>query len=137
MGGRRARTRHGCSARRAGKRLALFALPMRARPALPILLAALGACAPLRSPTPPAAPSARLVPSPPPEQPNDLSDLDQTRIDAWEERLRTDPQLRQITTESLARGQRYLPGLRRILAENGLPPSLALLPAIESSFYPT
>jgi membrane-bound lytic murein transglycosylase D len=77
------------------------------------------------------------VPSPPPERPNDLSALDHIRIDAWEDRLRTDPQLRQDTRESLARGQRYLPGLRRILAENGVPPSLALLPAIESGFYPT
>src|SRR5205823_3533825 len=39
--------------------------------------------------------------------------------------------------ESLARGSRYLPGLRRILEANGVPPSLALLPVIESGFYPT
>ena len=51
--------------------------------------------------------------------------------------VRADPRLRQHTAESLARGQRYLPGLRKILEENGVPPSLALLPAIESSFYPT
>src|SRR5205809_1632436 len=117
--------------------------PMRARPALPMFLAVLAACAPLRHATPltpPAAPSAPLVPSPPPARPDDLGVLgvlDHASVDAWEERLRADPRLRQHTAESLARGQRYLPGLRKILEENGVPPSLALLPAIESSFYPT
>ena len=102
-----------------------------------MFLAALAACAPLRHATPPAAPSAPLVPSPPPALRDDLGVLDHTSVDAWEERLRADPRLRQHTAESLARGQRYLPGLRKILEENGVPPSLALLPAIESSFYAT
>ena len=108
-----------------------------------MFLAVLAACAPLRHATPltpPAAPSAPLVPSPPPARPDDLGVLgvlDHASVDAWEERLRADPRLRQHTAESLARGQRYLPGLRKILEENGVPPSLALLPAIESSFYAT
>lgn len=37
---------------------------------------------------------------------------------------------------SLERGQPYLPRLREIMAEQGLPTSLALLPAIESGFRP-
>ena len=40
------------------------------------------------------------------------------------------------TRETMARGARYLPELRRLVTDAGLPPSLALLPAIESSFYP-
>src|SRR5204862_313630 len=66
-----------------------------------------------------------------------LETPDHERIDAWENRLRTHPRLRRETAESLARGSRYLPGLRRILEANGVPPSLALLPVIESGFYPT
>src|SRR2546426_116934 len=48
---------------------------MRARPALPMFLAVLAACAPLRHVTPPVAPSAPLVPSPPPARPDDLGVL--------------------------------------------------------------
>src|SRR2546427_462331 len=101
---------------------------MRARPALPMFLAVLAACAPLRHVTPPAAPSAPLVPSPPPARPDDLGVLDHASVDAWEERLRADPRLRQQTAESLARVQRYLPGLRKILEENGVPPARAASP---------
>jgi len=103
-----------------------------------MLMAVLGACAPLRpAPSPVAPPSAPLLPSVPPAPRGDLGTLDHERIDAWEQRLRTHPRLRQETADSLARGSRYLPGLRRILEANGVPPSLALLPVIESSFYPT
>ena len=102
-----------------------------------MLLALLGACAPLRRVTPPTAPSIALLPPPPAAPRYDLGALDHPRIDAWEQRLREHPGLRQVTADSLARGSRYLPGLRRILAENGVPPSLALLPVIESGFYPT
>jgi len=108
-----------------------------------MLLAVLGACAPLRpAPSPvarsaPLLPSMPLLPSEPPAPHGDLGTPDQVCIDVWEQRLRTHPRFRQETADSLARGSRYLPGLRRILAENGVPPSLALLPVIESGFYPT
>src|SRR5439155_11183217 len=55
----------------------------------------------------------------------------------WEHRLRAQPSLRQATEESLARGAAYLPRLCAILAEHGLPPDLALLPVVESGFWPT
>jgi len=102
-----------------------------------MLLALLAACAPLRRAPSPAAPSAPLLPSVPSAPLGSLETPDHERIDAWENRLRTHPQLRRDTAESLARGSRYLPGLRRILEANGVPPSLALLPVIESGFYPT
>jgi membrane-bound lytic murein transglycosylase D len=57
-------------------------------------------------------------------------------IDAWEERLRSQPMLREWTEQSVARGAVYLPRFREILAENGVPPDLALLPVIESGFEP-
>ena len=110
---------------------------MRARPTPLILLAVLAACAPLRRAPSPAAPSAPLLPSAPSAPLGSLETPDHERIDAWENRLRTHPRLRRETAESLARGSRYLPGLRRILEANGVPPSLALLPVIESGFYPT
>jgi len=104
-----------------------------------MLLAVLAAaaCAPLRRAPSPAAPSAPLLPSVPAAPLGSLETPDHERIDAWENRLRTHPRLRRETAESLARGSRYLPGLRRILEANGVPPSLALLPVIESGFYPT
>src|SRR5207245_2789899 len=109
---------------------------MRARPIPLMLLALLAACAPLRRAPSPAAPSAPLLPSVPSAPLGSLETPDHERIDAWENRLRTHPQLRRDTAESLARGSRYLPGLRRILEANGVPSSLALLPVIESGFYP-
>jgi Transglycosylase SLT domain len=137
MGAPRGEKHRRFSVRRGGKPLALLDPPMRVRPALLMLLALLAACAPLRRATPPAAPSIALLPPPPPAPRYDLGALDHPRIDAWEQRLREHPGLRQVTADSLARGSRYLPGLRRILAENGVPASLALLPVIESGFYPT
>ena len=110
---------------------------MRARPAPLLLLAVLAACAPLRRAPSPAAPSAPLLPSVPSAPVGGLGAPDHACIDAWEQRLRAHPRLRRETAESLARGSRYLPGLRRILEANGVPPSLALLPVIESGFYPT
>ena len=102
-----------------------------------MLLATLGACAPLRRPPSPGATGVALLPKPPSAPHGALGAIDQPRVDAWELRLREHPGLRQDMAESLARGSRYLPRLRRILEENGLPPSLALLPVIESGFYPT
>jgi membrane-bound lytic murein transglycosylase D len=105
-----------------------------------MLLGALGACAPLRHEGPPSvalAPRAPLLPSAPPAAKRGLGSLQHPRIDVWEERLHEDTEFRRHTEDSLARGTRYLPGLRRIFEENGLPPSLALLPVIESGFWPT
>jgi len=36
----------------------------------------------------------------------------------------------------MARGARYLPQLRQLVVDAGLPPGLALLPAVESGFWP-
>jgi len=58
------------------------------------------------------------------------------RIDVWERRLRVRPELRRETEESLARGASYMSDLCAILAEYGLPSSLALLPVVESGFWP-
>ena len=101
-----------------------------------MLLAVLAACAPLQHAPSPVASSAPLLPSVPPAPPGELGTLDDAPIDAWEQRLRMHPGLRQETADSLARGARYLPGLRRILAAHGVPTSFALLPVIESNFYP-
>jgi membrane-bound lytic murein transglycosylase D len=43
--------------------------------------------------------------------------------------------MRTGTRQSLARAKHYLPRVRRILVKHGLPPSLALLPVVESAFY--
>jgi membrane-bound lytic murein transglycosylase D len=52
----------------------------------------------------------------------------------WEQRLRR-REMRRETRLGLARGARHLPRMRGMLAEAGLPTSLALLPLVESSFY--
>ncbi len=44
---------------------------------------------------------------------------------------------REATEDSLGRGATYLPRLCAILGEHGLPPDLALLPVVESGFWPT
>jgi len=85
----------------------------------------LGGCALLREPpTPPAPPAVAASPA--------LGCGDEARISQWARRLHEDPWLR----ETLARGERYLPRLQPILAGEGLPTSLAFLPAIESGFDP-
>jgi membrane-bound lytic murein transglycosylase D len=80
--------------------------------------------------SPPPA-EADAVPAP---APVGLGCLDHPLIDAWEQRLRSEPLLRGWTEESVARGAPYLPRIREILAENGVPEDLALLPVIESGF---
>ena len=59
------------------------------------------------------------------------------RVDAWERKLRSRPELREATAQTLTRAEVYLPRLRRIFEKGGLPPSLALLPVIESDFHRT
>ena len=68
--------------------------------------------------------------------PDQLGCIAHPRIDVWERRLRTRRALRASVGDDLARGARYLPRLRPIVAEAGLPAGLALLPAVESGFDP-
>ena len=129
--------------RRAGPRRAVFLLfgRMRSRLALATLAALVPGCASMRGVTPgPATPAksagvATIRPPAPP--PTELHGLANRRIDVWEHRLRALPSLRRATEESLARGASYLPRLCAILGEHGLPPDLALLPVVESAFWPT
>ncbi len=60
--------------------------------------------------------------------------VDHPLIDAWEYRLRTERPFRVATVDSLMRGNQYLGRFREILRDAGLPPGLALLPVVESSF---
>ena len=60
--------------------------------------------------------------------------VDHPLIDVWEGRLRTHRSLRLTTIDSLIRGNQYMGRFREMLRDAGLPPSLALLPVVESSF---
>jgi len=82
--------------------------------------------------TPP--PATGPAPAPALQAPGDLGCLQHPSIDSWEARLRSQRALRVTTDASLERGAAFLPQLRELLAEDGLPPSLALLPVVESSF---
>src|SRR5207245_2840188 len=80
----------------------------------------LGGCALLHEPAPlPPVPVAAAPPA-------GLGCADQARVARWERRLHHDRWFR----KTLARGERYLPLLRSILVRQGLPASLALLPAV-------
>ncbi len=131
--------RHGSGARPPPRR-AVFLLfgRMRSRVAIAIL-AALGAgCASMRGVTLDRPKAAAVTPiSPPAAAPPELHTITNPRIDVWERRLRTQPTLREATEDSLGRGATYLPRLCAILGEHGLPPDLALLPVVESGFWPT
>jgi hypothetical protein len=112
---------------------------MRLRP-LALLLVMLGACAPMRHASLPD-PAALPAEAPPPAQveapragaPNCIA---HPAIDEWEQRFRTSRRSWVPVVHGERRGARYLPQVRRILVEEGLPTSLALLPAIESGFNP-
>jgi membrane-bound lytic murein transglycosylase D len=109
------------------------------RPACTILLAfALPGCALMRgtepTPEPPVSVPGTVPPvvtAPAPSR--QLACITHPRIDLWERRLRTERSHGSIQ-RSLERGRPYLPELQRILAESNLPPSLALLPVVESGF---
>jgi membrane-bound lytic murein transglycosylase D len=77
--------------------------------------------------------SAPARPTAPPAR-DSLACIEHPRIDAWEERLRSDPHLRRTTEQDLARGRALLPRLERIVGEAGLPRGLALIPLVESGF---
>lgn len=106
-----------------------------------LVLVALPACGWVRharvEPPPPSLPAgperAAAAATPAPDA---LGCLDHPRIDHWEHRLRTHRKLRAATERGLERGERYLPTLRAIMTASGLPPSLALLPVVESGFRP-
>jgi membrane-bound lytic murein transglycosylase D len=70
-------------------------------------------------------------------RPRHLACIQHARIDQWEHRLRSHQSLRAGTRNTLRRARPYLPRVRRIFIKAGLPPSLALLPVIESEFYRT
>ncbi len=86
-----------------------------------------------RAGMPPAPPPAVTLPS---AAPRHLGCLTHPSIDAWEQRLRSERRLWAAFVHGVARGKPYLTRLRQIVAEAGLPPSLALLPALESGFRP-
>jgi membrane-bound lytic murein transglycosylase D len=107
--------------------------------ALLLALAVLAACSPprggaLQAPAPSLAPEPAASETPV-AQPQ-LPCLTDPMIDAWEYRLREQQRFRAHTDRIVARATPYLPRIREILAEAELPASLALLPAIESSFAP-
>jgi hypothetical protein len=111
---------------------------MRGRMATAALAVLVGGCASMRGVPLDEPRIAPVTPrKPPAPAPPELHALANPRIDAWERRIRAQPALRDATRESLARGAAYLPGLCAILGEHGLPPDLALLPVVESEFWPT
>jgi len=107
----------------------LLAARMRGLWSVVAVAAIVAGCGGFRAPAPepPPAPVAAVE-----DTPTRLPCPRDERIEDWARRLRRDPWLR----ESLARGEQYLPRLRAIMVQHGLPPSLALLPAVESGFDP-
>ena len=103
-------------------------------------------CGPMRSghtpvatPIPRAKKPALATPRVKPgelERSRELACVDHPWIDTWEQRMRSQRPYSWTARRALERGQPYLPRLRVIMAEQGLPESLALLPAIESGFRP-
>ena len=112
---------------------------MRLRRRFPgLLLVLLAACGPVvrvdvRVPAPAPVPAAAPALRPSPVS-MDLACFAHPQIDVWERRLRSERPLWVTTQHALARGAAYLPRLRDVFAEDGLPSSLALLPVIESGF---
>jgi hypothetical protein len=113
---------------------------MRTASVLLLAACATAGCLPVRGKTvanglqlpPPPAPPVEARRTPPP--PQHIACIAHPTIDTWERRLRWDPSLRSDTHGSLARGQQYLPRVRRIITDAGLPTSLALLPVVESGY---
>jgi hypothetical protein len=103
-----------------------------------VVLVATAACGPRRTADPTATDAAlstagREKDSAVAER-SEFACVDHPLIDAWEYRLRTERAFRVTTIDSLMRGNQYLGRFREILRDAGLPPGLALLPVVESSF---
>ena len=102
----------------------------------------LAACGPVRraaewhpAPEPRARPSLDVSRRPRPAEAT-LACVDSPLVTSWERRMRSRRELADDTRETMARGARYLPQLRQLVVDAGLPPGLALLPAVESGFEP-
>jgi hypothetical protein len=105
------------------------------------LLAAVAACGPRRAvapgagrPEPPTTSARRDGRDAFTAERSELACLDHPRIARWEDRLRTQRAYRITTMDGVVRGTPYLTRFREMLREAGLPPSLALLPVVESGF---
>jgi hypothetical protein len=70
----------------------------------------------------------------PPAPSDELTCIADPRIDTWERRLRAPRGVGDTMRHDVMRGEEYLPSLRPLVVQAGLPTSLALLPAIESGF---
>jgi hypothetical protein len=102
------------------------------RPGVLLVALALAGCSALRREAPP--PELSGPPAPAPAPAHHLACIEHPRIDTWERRLRSRA-LAADTRRSIERGRVHLPAVRRILADAGLPPSLALLPVLESGYH--
>jgi transglycosylase-like protein with SLT domain len=107
---------------------------MAGRLAILAWLLVCGGCSLLGKPTPDDA-ALDDVPAPAPTALT-LNCIAHPTVVTWERKLRNHHPSRRETRESLARGARYLPEMRAILADAGVPPSLAFLPVVESAFWP-
>lgn len=113
---------------------------MRTAPLLVLVACVTAGCLPVRGkavrsglqPLPPPAMPAETRRTPP--VPQHIACIENPLIDTWERRLRWNPGLRSDTRQSLSRGEPYLPRVRRIIVDAGLPESLALLPVVESGY---
>jgi hypothetical protein len=94
----------------------------------------LGGCSLLGRQTPTDAALDEAPPRPVAVQ--TLNCISHPSVVRWERQLRSNHPSRRETRESLARGARYLPDMRGILMDAGVPPSLAFLPVVESAFWP-
>jgi soluble lytic murein transglycosylase-like protein len=104
-----------------------------------VILVAAAACGPRRTADPMLVggdDSAAATPDGrgPTLERSEFACVDHPLIDVWENRLRTHRGFRVATIDSITRGNQYLSRFREILRDAGLPPSLALLPVVESSF---
>jgi hypothetical protein len=126
---------------------------VRSLPVLILVVASVSACGPVRNAAPvdpsPAAtaddvPALEQLwramdeaqPAAPPAPEPTIGCVSHPEIDAWEDRLRAGGPAWAATVHGVANGAQYLARVRAILDDEGVPPSLALLPVIESSFKP-